>query len=588
MKLHPSATALLLLAAHAMIAPAGGIPNCPYPGPAFPKPSSLASSDAIKTAMANLTATFNARGTDSVNNPNGTSWSIQVFSASDTDDDTPLWSHYHTATELLTANTPGVKSVNGDTVYRLGSVTKIFTILTFLIEAGDTYWNAPVTQWVPELELLSGKAQYDPIMNVDWDSVTLQDLASHLAGIVRDYAIEGELTQENNQTVLETKGFPPASLNETPICGEAIKCPRAEFFTGLANVPPSFSPSWTAGYSNMGYQILAYALQAITKKEFAPMLQSDIIDKLGLRKTFYQKPDDALGVIPEGHEDDWSYSIGEASPTGNMYSSAGDLSRLGRAIFRNTLLKPALTRRWLKPTALTSDIHEGVSSPWGIRRIPLSDGSRVVDAYSKAGSINVYMSLLVLLPDYNVGITALLAGGWPGNANWDIADTIGKALLPALEDAAREEADANYAGTYTAQDADLNSTLVLSTDPSRPGLGIDKWISNGTDMIPVAVRYTLNYNVTGPSIRMYPTGLETATAAADGTRKIAFKAVVENLDLPDRSQAMFSTNCGTWVSQTAAVYADMPLDQFVFTLGSDGKAVSVTPLALRTALMRNG
>ncbi|KAI0886634.1 beta-lactamase/transpeptidase-like protein [Annulohypoxylon maeteangense] len=525
---------------------------------------------------------------DSATNPNATSWSIQVFSASDKDEDTPLWSHYHTATNLLTANTPGVKSVNGDTVFRLGSVTKIFTILTFLIEAGDTYWNTPVTQWVPELELLAGKAQYDPIMNVDWDSITLQDLASHMAGIVRDYAIEGELTQENNQTVLQTKGFPPAPFNETPICGEAIKCPRAEFFTGLANVPPSFSPSWTAGYSNMGYQILAYALQAITKKQFAPMLQSDIIDKLGLQNTFYEKPDDSLGVIPEGKEDGWSYSLGEASPTGNMYSSTSDLSRLGRAIFRHTLLAPAQTRRWLKPTALTSDIHEGISSPWGIRRIPLTDGSRVVDAYSKAGSINVYMSLLVLLPDYDVGIAVLLAGGWPGNANWDIADTIGKALLSALEDAAREEAETNYAGTYTAADAGMNSTLVLSTDATRPGLGVERWVSNGTDMVPVAVRYTLNYNVTGPSIRLYPAGLESKPAAGNGSRKIAFKAVVENLDLPDRGQAMFSTNCGTWVSQTAAVYADMPLDQFVFTLGGDGRAVGVTPLALRTEMVRGG
>ncbi|KAK6953659.1 hypothetical protein Daesc_005964 [Daldinia eschscholtzii] len=585
MKWFPFLTPIALLLAAYVAVPANGIPNCPYPGPAFPKPTALASSDIIKTAIANLTATFDARGMDPSTNPNGTSWSIQVFSASDPDEDEPVWSHYHTATDLLAADTPGVKSIDGSTVYRLGSVTKIFTILTFLIEAGDTYWNTPVTQWVPELELLAGKAQYDPVMNVDWDSITLQDLASHMAGIVRDYAIEGELTQEHNQTVLESQGFPPAPMNETPVCGEAIRCTRAQFFTGLGNVPPSFSPSWTTGYSNAGYQILSYALEAITRKKYPEMLQADIIDKLGLEHTFYQKPDDKLGVIPQGQEDNWSFSIGEASPTGNMYSSVGDLSRLGRAIFRHTLLPPAQTRRWLKPTALTSDIHEGISSPWGIRRIPLSDGSRVVDAYSKAGSINVYMSLLVLLPDYDVGITALLAGGWPGNSNWDIADAIGTVLLPALEEAAREQAEVSYAGTYTANDG-LNSSLVLSTDPSRPGLGIEQWISNGTDMIPIAVRYTLNYNVTAPAIRLYPAGLETQPQGQQGTRKIAFKAVVENLDLEDHSGDMFSTNCGTWVSQTTAVYADMPLDQFVFTVPRDGKAVSVVPLALRTRLHR--
>lgn len=93
------------------------------------------------------------------------------------------------------------------------------------------------------------------------------------------------------------------------------KLSRIEFFTGLANVPPSFTPSWTAGYSNMGYQILAYALEAITQKGFAQMLQSDVINKLGLQNTFYQKPNDSLGIIPQGAQNGfWSYSLGEASP----------------------------------------------------------------------------------------------------------------------------------------------------------------------------------------------------------------------------------------------------------------------------------
>lgn len=45
-------------------------------------------------------------------------------------------------------------------------------------------------------------------------------------------------------------------------------------------------------------------------------------------------------------------------------------------------------------------------------------------------------------------------------------------------------------------------------------------------------------------------------------KKVAFKAMIENTDGTDHSDKMFSTNCGTWVSQTAVVYADYPLDQF--------------------------
>ncbi|KAI3316858.1 beta-lactamase/transpeptidase-like protein [Xylariaceae sp. AK1471] len=554
------------------------IPNCPFPGAAFPKPTNLAASSTVQEALKKVTAAFETYDQTASNNPSGTSWSLQIFSASS---DGPLWEHHHTATNL------GDFSVGSDTIYRLGSLTKIFTILTFLAEAGDSYWNNPVTNYVPELELLATKARSDPVMNVDWGSVTLGNLASHMAGIMRDYAIEGELTQENNQTVLMGQGFPAAPLATTPFCGEVISCSRSQIFTGLGNVPPSFAPSQTPGYSNLGYQLIAYALEDITKKRFADMIQTDIIRKLGLNHTYYsQVPPNELGVIPPGNEFGWNFSLGESSPTGNMYSSISDISTLGRAIFRNTLLSAAQTRRWLKPAATTADIYEGISYPWGYRRIPLGAAgsgleNRIVDAYSKAGSINAYASLLVLLPDYDVGFGALLAGGWPGNANWDMADVIGPILLPALEVAAREQADALYAGTYSSG----SSSIELSTDPSKPGIGIDRWVSNGTDMIPIAIRYTLNYNVTGPSLRLFPTGLE-STGNGGKDKKVAFKAMIENTDAPDRRDKMFSTNCGTWVSQTAAVYADYPLDQFVFTIGSDGKVQSVQPLALRTTLSK--
>ncbi|ORY63282.1 beta-lactamase [Pseudomassariella vexata] len=564
--------------------------NCPYQGPAFPKPTSLKSSDTIRTALANITQTFISRDSEASTNPNGTSWSIQIFAASD---DEPIWEHYHTAPTLRDANTGGVKEVDGDTIYRVGSLTKIFTIATYLKEVGDETWNSPVTKYVPELEALAAQAESDPIMKVDWGDITLGALAAHMAGIVRDYAIVGELTQENNQSSLIAQGFPPAPVNDTPTCGEWPQCSREEFFAGLSNIPPSFAPSQTAGYSNAGYQILAYALESITGKKFPDMLQANIIDKLGLNHTYYQKPSDDLGVLPPNSDVGWSYSLGEASPTGNLYSSVNDLSRLGRAIFRNTLMSAAQTRRWLKPAALTSDLYAGVGYPWGVRRIPLgsglNNGNRIVDAYGKAGSINVYSSLLVLVPDYDVGITALLAGAWPGNANWAIADAIGAVLIPALEETARLQAEGNFGGTYTSGGGDNteNSTLTLSTTPDRPGLGVERWISNGTDMWPVAIRYTLGYNVTNAGLRLYPTGIETTSAAADGMRKLAFKLVVEDLGAVYHDGVMFSTNCGGWVSQTTAVYADMPLDQFVFTVNASGIAVSVETLALRANLTKS-
>jgi hypothetical protein len=273
-----------------------------------------------------------------------------------------------------------------------------------------------------------------------------------------------------------------------------------------------------------------------------------------------------------------------------MYSSAGDISALGRAILTSALLPPVLTRRWLKPAALSSELIAGVGYPWGIRRISLpvygANGKRVVDAFNKAGRIGYYSSLLVLLPDYDAGFTVLIAGeDIPGNANFNLADVVGAALVPALEAAAREQADAKFAGEYVGP---RNSSLRLTTQADRPGLGIENWVSNGTDMQTIAVVLQGGYAPVNPSIRLYPTGLE--TVRKDGSKKVAFKAVFEDLNLParDPAQSMFSTDCGTWVSFTGVTYGTQSLDQFVFEVDAAGKVVSIENLALRAVMKRSG
>jgi CubicO group peptidase (beta-lactamase class C family) len=81
-----------------------------------------------------------------------------------------------------------MKSVDADSVYRIGTLTQLFTVYTFLIEVGDVHWEEPVTKWVPELvraaKTLDAKSQ--PLKYVDWDDVTLGQLASHLSEIERD------------------------------------------------------------------------------------------------------------------------------------------------------------------------------------------------------------------------------------------------------------------------------------------------------------------------------------------------------------------------------------------------------------------
>ncbi|KAH8905807.1 beta-lactamase/transpeptidase-like protein [Coniochaeta sp. PMI_546] len=581
----------LLLYIAALLLPLSlGAPNCPPLGPVFPKPSSqaLLSSPSIKAAIANLTATFTARDADNSTGSYSTSYSIEVWSASDAAGE-PIFSWYHTAPNLTnTWNTTGVRKVDKNTVYRLGSLTKIFTIYTWLVQDGDTRWNEPITKYIPELAAVADKAKNDPVGNVDWGEVTIGALASQMAGVVRDYGLLGEITQEMNQTQVVSYGFPPLNDSDPtlPQCGEWPQCNRTEFFNGLLQVVPSYAPFTTPAYANTAFQILGYALETIKGKSFQSMMEDSILKPLGLNHTYYASPPNSVGLIPgTPKESGWSYQLGDESPAGNMYSSVADISALGRSILKSALLRPAQTRRWLKPASLTSEPVAGVGYPWGVRRIilPETNGKRTVDAYNKAGRVGYYGSLLNLLPDYDVGFSILIGGpSIPGNMNFNLADIIGEQLLPALEAAAREQADATYAGFY--YDKAANSTMRITTQSDRPGLGIDQWMSNGTDMAYVAVALQGQYTPVQPTIRLYPTGLE--TTRADGSKRVAFKATFEDLQALSRPNSMFSTDCGSWVSLTAVTYGSMPLDQFAFEIDAKGKVVSVEPIALRVKLQK--
>ncbi|TLS28289.1 hypothetical protein PpBr36_00018 [Pyricularia pennisetigena] len=587
------ATALLLTLVGGVALATAAPLNCPIQGAAFPKPRDLASSPTMQAAFRNLTATFEAQAAGS--GGADTSFSVELWSVSDQGGKSPFEFH-HTARELAGwQNHTGVERVDGDTVYRIGSLTKIFTVYTWLVEVGDKDWSTPITRFVPELaEIARDTAEdvkRDPVMRTNWEEITVGALASQLAGIMRDYAQVGEMATTLDAGTRSALGLPPLPAADIPPCGPTRLCDRTQFFQGMGKVPPQYGPNKATVYSDTAFQILAYALEEITGKTYADMLHDSVLAPLKLNRTSLFKPDDSVGIIPgngsnAGAATGWSYSIGEAAPTGNMYASSSDLSRAGRAILSSALMTPALTSRWLKPASLTSELVAAVGYPWGVRRINLSRPpgyKRVTDAYNKAGRIGSYAALMALLPDFEAGFSIMVAGNsLVGNPTFSWADTMGGVLIPALEQTAREQADALYSGRYAATGpSGLNSSLEISTSPDRPGLGVHRWVSNGTDMQTAALLMAHGVAPTNPSIRLYPTGLETTREG--GGRRVAFKAVFEDLT-GQATDLMFTTDCGTWVGATSVVVGDVPLDQFVFNLDGRGRVESVEPMALRVVL----
>jgi hypothetical protein len=274
-----------------------------------------------------------------------------------------------------------------------------------------------------------------------------------------------------------------------------------------------------------------------------------------------------------------------------MYSSANDLSSFGRSILSSKVIKPSLTRRWLNPITFSADFLASVGAPWGVRRIQLAKDTqphRTLSIFTKAGTFKKYTAFITLLKDFNIGFTIMMAGE-AAISNFGGADLIGAILIPAYDAVVRDEADKAYSGLYVAKDMSngtaLNSSITITTDSGKPGLGIGPWISNGTDMLDMAIRLQAgtDHSATKAEGRLYYTQLETKT---ENGKRQSFKAVFEDTGYAGIGQQMFSTDCGSWVSVTSTTYASLPLDEFIFNFDKSGKVVSVDNLALRVTLYK--
>ncbi|KAF1930189.1 beta-lactamase/transpeptidase-like protein [Didymella exigua CBS 183.55] len=555
---------MLLTLAYLQISATIAIPNCPIFGAEFPTPKRLPEHPRWKEALVNLTASFdyldaNVTGDD-------LSYSVQIFS---TDYEPKVLAERHRTALTLLPQTEGVKEVGPDTVYRIGSVSKVFTVLAFLAEVGDTHWNTPITAFIPELaqySLQTSAQLIDDVRRTDWDDITIGALAAQVSGIGRDCMYCSERSSQFGADI------------------------TAEFFAGIEMMFPSYLPWQTAGYSNIGYQLLSYALESMTGKKFVEILNTRVIKPLNLQHTFYENVPPSLGVIPTTTKDDfWWVNLGDANPGGNMYSSANDISTLGHAILSSKLLKPSLTRRWLNPITFSADFAASIGAPWGVRRIqldPFAQPYRSLSVYTKAGTFRKYTAFVTLLKEFNLGFTIMMAGKSPLN-NFMLADMLGASLIPAYDEAARDEANEIYSGIYVSHgpDAMPNSSLVITTDPKKPGLGIISWTSNGTDMIETAIQLQTGSNATASraEARLYYTQLE--TRVKNGEKRQSWKAVFEDTGYPSApGPILFSTGCGAWVGQTGVTYGSLPLDEFVFDFDSSGNVRSITNLALRTTL----
>lgn len=141
---------------------------------------------------------------------------------------------------------PGSQAPNGDTIMRIGSITKAFTgdVLAHLVANGTVGLADPLTKWQPD---------FGPGVNGDLDRVRLLDLATHSGGFPREVPHQPGPDNDPFSTIT-----------------------RDAFAGWIKKEPLLFAPGSSILYSNLGFDLLAMAMSAAAKKLYPDLLKEHI------------------------------------------------------------------------------------------------------------------------------------------------------------------------------------------------------------------------------------------------------------------------------------------------------------------------
>ena len=335
------------------------------------------------------------------------------------------------------ANAKNKIPATADTVYRVGSVSKLFTDIAVmqLVEKGKLDLDAPVTQYLPEFKPTNPFSK----------QITLRQLMTHRSGLVREPPV-GNYFDDRNSSLPEMV----ASLNTTSLI---------------------YEPETRIKYSNAAIAVVGYILQQTQKEPFAKYLQEKLLEPMGMKKSSFE-PKEAL-MRDLAHAVMWSYHGREfdapafelgISPAGCMYSTASDLAHFMTILFAAgdnapIIKKPTLEQMWTqqfdKPDAKDSfGIGFHLTEFEGHRRV------------GHNGAIYGFATELSALPKEKLGVVVIASRDVANAVTTHIADVaLGQMLavrenkpLPKIEETSplKPEIAERLAGRYRADERILD------------------------------------------------------------------------------------------------------------------------------------
>ncbi len=194
------------------------------------------------------------------------------------------------------------RAPDGDTLMRVGSLTKVFTgaALASLVADGTVQLTDPLDKhlgWNVSVPARAGRP------------IRLIDLVTHTSGLPRE---------------VERPPSPPEDPMRT--------LTKDEFIANLKQDRLLFTPGTGALYSNFAFDLLAAALSSAAKRPYEDLLRERVLGPAGLTATAFSPTEAQRSNLMQGHDFDGSpLPLVPTSPmtvgSGGLYSSTNDILR---------------------------------------------------------------------------------------------------------------------------------------------------------------------------------------------------------------------------------------------------------------------
>ena len=292
--------------------------------------------------------------------------------------------------------------VTSDTIFRVGSVSKLFTDIAVmqLVEQGKLDLDTPVTRYIPD---------FKPI-NSFGKPITLRQLMSHRSGLVREPPV-GSYFDPTEPTLKQTI----ASLNDTELV---------------------YAPESRTKYSNAAIAGVGYVLERTQDKPFAKYLKSAVLDPLGLEHSGFEPTPNLTKNLSKAYMWTLDGRVFEAptfrmgiDPSGSMYTTVADMGHFMSALFaggrgkNGSILKPATLEQMWTPQYAKVGQKTGYGIGFSISEL---NGHRKI---GHGGAIYGFATQLSALPDEKLGVVVVTTMDAANSVTSRVADAALEVML---------------------------------------------------------------------------------------------------------------------------------------------------------------